>query len=346
MITQEELRSIIRKNRIWDDTGATFIIIDETLKVLFVNNSPVDENTKMCPGDLLKCVNAIEETKGCGFHKNCATCQLRNMLKKSLRTKTRLTADSDMLVDNDCIFSVHVISTPFIHEGKTYAAVILVDKTDQYREFMMERIFFHDLINLTGALNGLLECAEFEDPKEIIKMTKSISKQLSSEIAAQRDLVYAKNGKLEPNISHFKANSVVQFIKDSLCPIAKERYGVIVDFNSTITDEEIESDKSLINRVLTNMGKNACEASLNSTITYNIHSTDDKIIFSVHNDAVIPAKEQPHIFIYGNSSKGEGRGLGTYSMKLIGETYLHGRIWFKSEEGFGTEFYFEIDRAK
>lgn len=236
MITQEELWSIIRKNRIWDDTGATFIIIDETLKVLFVNNSPVDENTKMCPGDLLKCANAIEETKGCGFHKNCATCQLRNMLKKSLRTKTRLTADSDMLVDNDCIFSVHVISTPFIHEGKTYAAVILVNKTDQYREFMMERIFFHDLINLTGALNGLLECAEFEDPKEIIKMTKSISKQLSSEIAAQRDLVYAKNGKLEPNISHFKANSVVQFIKDSLCPIAKERYGVIVDINSTITD--------------------------------------------------------------------------------------------------------------
>ena len=346
MITQEELRSIIRKNRIWDDTGATFIIIDETLKVLFVNNSPVDENTKMCPGDLLKCANAIEEAKGCGFHKNCATCQLRNMLKKSLHTKTRLTADSDMLVDNDCIFSVHVISTPFTHEGKTYAAVILVDKTDQYREFMMERIFFHDLINLTGALNGLLECAEFEDPKEIIKMTKSISKQLSSEIAAQRDLVYAKNGKLEPNISHFKANSVVQFIKDSLCPIAKERYGVIVNINSTITDEEIESDKSLINRVLTNMGKNACEASLNSTIPYNIHSTDDKNIFSVHNDAVIPAKQQQRIFIYGNSSKGEGRGLGTYSMKLIGETYLHGRVWFKSEEGFGTEFYFEIDRAK
>lgn len=69
MITQEELWSIIRKNRIWDDTGATFIIIDENLKVLFVNNSPVDENTKMCPGDLLKCANAIEETKGCGFHK-------------------------------------------------------------------------------------------------------------------------------------------------------------------------------------------------------------------------------------------------------------------------------------
>ena len=69
-------------------------------------------------------------------------------------------------------------------------------------------------------------------------------------------------------------------------------------------------------------------------------------IFAVHNDAVIPAKQQQRIFIYGNSSKGEGRGLGTYSMKLIGETYLHGRVWFKSEEGFGTEFYFEIDRAK
>lgn len=346
MITQEELYSIIRDNKIMDDINTTFIIIDETLRVLYKNYTPIDDSKSICPGDLLKCANAIEATKGCGFHKNCATCQLRNLLKKSLRTKTKMSTDGELLVDNNCVFSVHAISTPFTHQGKTYAAVVLIDKTDQYREFMMERIFFHDLINLSGAINGLLECAEFDDPKEIINMMKTISTQLTREITAQRELIYARKGKLEPTISRFKVKDIIQFIKDSLAPIAKESYRVTFNINSTITDEEIESDKSLINRILTNMGKNACEASLNSTITFNVRATNDKVIFSVHNDAVIQANLKRNIFIYGNSSKGDGRGLGTYSMKLLGENYLHGHVWFKSEEGFGTEFFFEIDRAK
>ncbi len=38
------------------------------------------------------------------------------------------------------------------------------------------------------------------------------------------------------------------------------------------------------------------------------------------------------------STKGTGRGLGTYSMKLLSERYLGGSVTFRSIPGEGTTF--------
>ena len=42
------------------------------------------------------------------------------------------------------------------------------------------------------------------------------------------------------------------------------------------------------------------------------------------------------------STKGAGRGLGTYSIKLLGEKYLNGKVGFISEQGRGTIFSVEL----
>jgi sensor histidine kinase regulating citrate/malate metabolism len=38
------------------------------------------------------------------------------------------------------------------------------------------------------------------------------------------------------------------------------------------------------------------------------------------------------------STKGSDRGLGTYSMKLLGERYLHGEVEFTTSQEEGTTF--------
>ena len=38
----------------------------------------------------------------------------------------------------------------------------------------------------------------------------------------------------------------------------------------------------------------------------------------------------------------ERGGLGTYSMKLFGEKYLKGKVWFESSKEKGTIFFIEI----
>jgi sensor histidine kinase regulating citrate/malate metabolism len=53
---------------------------------------------------------------------------------------------------------------------------------------------------------------------------------------------------------------------------------------------------------------------------------------------VIPRDVQLQLFKRSFSTKGEGRGLGTYSMKLLTERYLNGRVGFRTSESAGTTF--------
>ena len=65
----------------------------------------------------------------------------------------------------------------------------------------------------------------------------------------------------------------------------------------------------------------------------------DDTVISVHNDGVIPREVQLQIFQRSFSTKGgEGRGVGTYSVRLFTENYLRGRVGFHSIEGSGTTF--------
>ena len=59
----------------------------------------------------------------------------------------------------------------------------------------------------------------------------------------------------------------------------------------------------------------------------------------MHNGGVIPPEVQARIFQRSFSTKAaRGRGLGTYSMKLLGERYLGGEVSFVSTPETGTVF--------
>ncbi|MCP4426270.1 MAG: ATP-binding protein, partial [Chloroflexi bacterium] len=52
----------------------------------------------------------------------------------------------------------------------------------------------------------------------------------------------------------------------------------------------------------------------------------------------MPRDVQLQVFQRSFSTKGSGRGLGTYSMKLLSERYLDGRVSFQSSLAEGTIF--------
>jgi hypothetical protein len=58
----------------------------------------------------------------------------------------------------------------------------------------------------------------------------------------------------------------------------------------------------------------------------------------VRNPTSIPRNIQFQLFQRSFSTKGSDRGLGTYSMRLLGERYLGGAISFRSGPPTGTEF--------
>jgi signal transduction histidine kinase len=108
-------------------------------------------------------------------------------------------------------------------------------------------------------------------------------------------------------------------------------------------DFTFKTDSALLKRILLNMAKNAAEATPeNGFIKILCSRKPGKALFSVNNPGVISDDIRSQIFQRSFSTKGNGRGLGTYSMKLFGENYLKGKVYFRSNEKQGTTFIIEL----
>jgi signal transduction histidine kinase len=119
--------------------------------------------------------------------------------------------------------------------------------------------------------------------------------------------------------------------------------GISLQLDSNADNEKIYSDPVLLRRILGNMTKNAIEASLpESIVRLSCTRGVGKVTFSVQNDRPMDEDTKLQLFRRSFSTKGKGRGIGTYSMKLLGEKYLGGRIWFHSNQRDGTTFFFEL----
>ena len=112
----------------------------------------------------------------------------------------------------------------------------------------------------------------------------------------------------------------------------------------TVPRRVLRTDSSLVIRIVTNLLLNAFEASgEGEEVRLGIGEEEGRVVFTVWNRKAIPAAVVPRIFQRHFSTKeGEGRGFGTFSVKLIGEKVLGGRVGFSSSEAAGTEFRFAL----
>jgi hypothetical protein len=168
--------------------------------------------------------------------------------------------------------------------------------------------------------------------------------QLVETIQAQRDLNQAEAGDLKLHLEEVHAPALVDAVRLEYCKhsIAKRRTIIV----GNAWEGVVVTDRRLLQRVLENMLKNALEATApGNTVTISCEEQPDGVVFSVHNPEVIPADVQLQLFQRSFSTKGEsGRGIGLYSIKLLGERYLRGKVGFVSQEPDGTTFTLTLPR--
>jgi len=76
----------------------------------------------------------------------------------------------------------------------------------------------------------------------------------------------------------------------------------------------------------------------------NPYTQNKEVLFWVHNSTHMPEETQSQIFKRSFSTKGKSRGLGTYSIRLLSEEYLGGKVWFESTPEKGTTFYLKLKK--
>jgi PAS domain-containing protein len=325
------------------------LILNENRQIVFANKVAISlfESNRLesviglRPGELLDCVHASETPGGCGTTKFCANCGAVKAILSGL--KGIETVDECKIIQKKSgdAFDLRVWTFPLRYDDQPFTLFVINDISNEKRRRILERIFFHDVLNTASGIHSfseILKEANQDELEEFQGIIYRLSNRLIDEITAQRELLAAESNELK---SKPVATNSLEIIND-VCDLyrnnelAKGKKLVVFSGSQSI---DMTADQGLLTRVLTNMTKNALEASApGDIVTLGCELVKGQVEFWVHNPVFIPENIQLQIFQRSFSTKGTARGLGTYSMKLLSERYLKGSVSFTSTEKEGTKF--------
>ena len=331
-----------------DAVSEACVLLNRERQIVFANEaltSLLDAGNPLAlcglrPGEALDCVHAFERHEGCGTTDFCRTCGAVNAILTS-HAQTDDVRECRILRKDGNALDLRVKAKAVTIGGEEYTLFSAVDISDEKRRKSLERIFFHDLLNTAGAIQGfseLLVDKPWKEPEKRAETIHLLAKRLIEEINAQRELTRAENNELAVRPASIQTLEFIQEVITQHEDGTDEKKGAVRP-DPTSENIAFTGDPVLLGRVVGNLVKNALEASKrNEVVTIGCRSAPNGVEFRVHNPAVIPKEVQLQIFQRSFSTKGTGRGLGTYGAKLITERYLKGRISFTSLPDQGTVF--------
>lgn len=329
-----------------------FLIINTFRQIVYMNKGALEftglddvaSAIGKRPGELIGCIHSTEELGGCGTAEACTYCSAVNTVLESQKDKSVVNDSCLILGPEYKVYNLRIWASPLKINNENFTAITLQDIQHEKWRSLLERIFFHDIINTATGLQGTIELLgkyrDKLDEEELIKRAERITNNLIDEIQSQQLLIMAENNLLKLSLSQINSLDLLNELKDfyEKQELAK---GKIIEIASNSGETEIISDHTLLRRVLNNMIKNALEGTFQKgKITIGCVIIGENIRFWIHNLGYIPREIQLQLFSRSFSTKGQGRGLGTYSMKLL-TTFLEGTVSFTTSKEEGTTFYAE-----
>ncbi|MDA0709321.1 MAG: response regulator [bacterium] len=293
------------------------------------------------PGEVLRCVHAFESVGGCGTTKFCETCGAAQAILASQENREDMQECRIIQKGTGEALDLRVWAKPLVMGDEELTIFTIADISHEKRREILERIFFHDLLNTAGGLRGSAELFQGATQMELTEFQGQIlhlSNELIEEIQAQRQLVTAENQKLSIAPSVLQAEEVLREVA-GLYAAHEVAQGREIKLGGWAYQGTITTDRTLLRRILGNMTKNALEATpRGGAVVLGCEKGDGGVVFTVENAGFIPEQVQQQIFQRSFSTKGPGRGLGTYSIKLLSEQHLKGQASFSTSPESGTVF--------
>jgi len=340
-------------SQVLDSVTGILAVLDERRHIISMNHGLMacfglnnfQNLTEMRPGEAFHCVHAQESPEGCGTSEFCSTCGLAISILLSQRSHGADERKCALRVqendkEKDLVFRIR--SIPLDIEDNNFTMIFMQDISQLQMRESIQQTFFHDLNNILTSLVGLsdlLKIVPQNQQRGLIFSLSHVVESLKDEVELQRTL----SNDINFQSLKIKEIHLRTFLEDMASLAAKlpEAKDIPVKLKKTPGKHvTFCSSYNLLGRVVLNMLKNAVEAShRGEEVTLSAVASSTEVVISVHNASVIEEEIQKRIFQrYFSTKEGENRGLGTYSIKLFGEKFLKGRVYFKSLEGEGTTF--------
>jgi signal transduction histidine kinase len=331
-------------------------VLNHERQIVYANRCLLDflgfsENNSVSgdrPGEALRCIHSSETEGGCGTTRNCSTCGavLAILAAQSTGEPQMRECRITRQVDNDTdALDLRVWTDQLTIEEKTYTVMLAMDISDEKRRRVLERVFFHDIKNTATALQGsvyfLTHDTDTATAAGFSNKLRPLVDQLIREIMAQEQLLAAENNELTIHSEPVSIKALLEELCDSYRDLN-------IAIKRTIEiylpeQDQITTDRTVLERIISNMLKNALEASSpNDTIEVGCKHIDSGVRFWVSNPQYMMKDIQLQLFQRSFSTKGMNRGIGTYSIKLLTERYLHGHAGFTSTPHEGTTFFVDL----
>ena len=330
------------------------VVLNAERQILAANPSLLEALSEELPGacrgfrlgEALDCVRASEGPGGCGTSRACRRC--------GAVLSVLATQGTDQPASGECLISLKregrlvareftARSFPLVVAGHRLTLLTLQDISALKRRETLERIFIHDLMNSLQGLRGWTEMLQVAgaDATTVAERILDMAGHLTAEVESQRRLLLAECGELVADVRSTTPERILDELGTSL---GAEMTSRLVRLPVPGNAWALRTDSAILCRVLSNMVMNAVEALPTGGLAQIWYEhREDRTVFVVQNPGCLSPEIADRVFSRSFSTKAErGRGLGTYGMKLLGETILGGKVGFTTDWAVGTRFFIEL----
>jgi signal transduction histidine kinase len=333
-----------------DMMPCVLMVLNQHRQIVFANKQiaslmpPGQPNSSilgMRPGEALGCSHGFESEGGCGTTEFCSLCGAVQAILAGQTGEGAMRECRVLRRHNNEALELRIWTTPVEVDGERFTVCAILDISHEKRRQALEHIFLHDIYNVAYGLSWYADFLKKGTPDKVEEYADTIHRlcgELIDEIDAQRILLRAESGELVLKPEPVDSLRVLQdtVAMYSRHPVAQDR---TLRLDEKAADVSVVSDKILLSRILGNMVKNALEACrARQIVTIGCSQSNGSVEFWVHNPGHMAREVQLQVFQRSFSTKGPGRGLGTYSIKLLTERYLKGQVSFTSTAESGTTF--------
>ncbi len=224
-----------------------------------------------------------------------------------------------------------------------FVLCVLEDLASERQREMLERVVFEEVAPPLRRIAHLAGNLGAGSPESTAALQTAAQEALQA-LEEQEDLAALEVEAIPCRPSTFPAARLLHELAEIYRghPLARDR---TLHVTPPSGDDTVTTDPLLVQRAFRQILRNAIEASQpGESIFLGVETGASRVALWCHNRAVIAPEVQQRLFQRSVSTKGPGRGHGTYVLQMLATRYLQAKVEFYSSPQRGTVFTLSLPR--